>query len=343
MLNFVLRRLAVLPLIILVLVGVIVGLGQLLTPEQRASAYIRNEQQARNIDRIIRDRGLDQPFHVQYWRWIDNALKGDLGISKVSGQEVVRTFWDRFPSTVELALLASLMTVGAALWVGTRSALLKDKLFDQIIRVATIVTGNVPVFVTGVLLLQIMYGFLSLFPGPGQVSQENIIQMTIGAVPTVTGMLTVDALLAGNFSIFIDALWHLILPSITLALILGSSLVKAMRANMLDVIKQDYVRTARAKGLPESVVNMKHARQNALMPIITLGGSLIFIELFQGAFFTETVYARKGIGSWIGEAAQTLDFGGMLGAAFFIGVIVVLGNLIVDIAYTLVDPRVRFE
>jgi ABC-type dipeptide/oligopeptide/nickel transport system permease component len=342
-LSFVLKRLAILPLIILVLVAVIVGLGQLLTPEQRASAYIRNEQQARNIERIIQDRGLDQPFFVQYWRWIDNALRGDLGISKVSGQDVISTFWDRFPSTVELALFATLITIGAALWIGTRSALLKDKLFDQITRFGTVIAGNVPVFVTGVLLLQIMYGFLSLFPGPGQVSQENIIQLTIGAVPTRTGMLTVDALLAGNLSIFFDALWHLVLPGITLALILGSSLVKAMRASMLDVIRQDYVRTARAKGLTEATVNIKHARRNALMPIVTLGGNLIFIELFQGAFFTETVYARKGIGSWIGEAAQTLDFGGMLGAAFFIGIIVVIGNLIVDICYTLIDPRVRFE
>jgi ABC-type dipeptide/oligopeptide/nickel transport system permease component len=343
MFNFIVRRLAMLPIVLLVLIAVIVGFGQLLTPEQRASAYIRNEQQARNMARIIRDRGLDQPFHVQYGIWIQKALQGDLGVSKASGRDVLETFKERFPATVELTLLASIMIIGVSIWIGTQSALLKDKLFDQVARVVTIIGGTVPVFVTGVLLLQIMYGFLGWFPGPGQVSAENIIQLTIGAVPTRTGMLTVDALLAGNIPIFLDALWHMILPAITLALILGTTLIKATRASMLDVIKQDYVRTARSKGLPDSVVNLKHARRNALMPIVTLAGDLIFVQLLQGAFFTETVYARKGIGAWIGEAATQLDFGGMLGSAFFVGMIVVIGNLITDMMYTFVDPRVRFE
>ncbi len=343
MFNYIVRRLALLPVVILALTAVIVGLSQLLSPEQRASAYINNEQQMRRMNEIIRERGLDQPFHIQYFNWIKNALKGDMGVSKASGKDVIRTFQERFPATVELALFASLPIIGLCIWMGTRSALEKDKLFDQITRVLTIIGGNVPVFVSGVLLLVFFYGQLGMLPGPGMVSIENNLQLTIGAVPTRTGMLTVDSLLAGNWPIFWDALKHLILPGITLSVLLGTTLVKATRASFLDVMRQDYVRTARAKGLSESAVNIKHTRRNALIPVVTLGGSLIFIDLLQGALFTETIYARPGIGSWIGEASQRLDFAGALGAAFFVGIIVVLGNLLTDIMYTVVDPRVRFE
>ena len=343
MFNFVVRRLAVLPLVLAALIAVVVGLSQLLSVEQRASAYITNEQQMRNMDRIIRARGLDQPFHVQYWKWIENAFQGDLGSSKVSGQTVVDTFKSRFPATLELALYSSLPIIGFCIWLGTLAALRKDKLVDQITRVFVVIAGNLPVFVLGTVFLVFFYGQLGILPGPGQVSAEANIEMITNPLPTVTGMLTIDALIAGRFGLFWDGLKHLILPAFTLMIVLGATLVKATRSNLLEVLRQDYVRTARSKGLPETVVHLKHARRNALMPVVTIGSNLVFIGLLQGALFTETMYARPGIGSWIGDAAARLDFGGVLGAAFFIGVIVVIGNLIADIMYTLVDPRVRFD
>jgi peptide/nickel transport system permease protein len=341
-LTFIVRRLLALPLVMLAVTVLIVGLLQLLTPQERAAAYVNNEQQLRNIDKIIKEHGLDQPFHVQYLDWLGNALHGNFGFSKASGKPVLETILERFPSTVELSLYATIPIIAFGIWLGTAAALHKDKLIDQMARVMAVVGYSIPTFVLGILLLVFFYGQLGILPGFGNVSTENSIAMITGAVPTRTGLLTVDALLAGNLPIFFDALKHLILPVITLTTVISAQILQVMRSGFLEVMKLDYIRTARAKGLPDRVVNVKHARRNALLPIVTLS-SFVLVGLLGGALFTETIFAYPGIGSWGADAATKFDVAGVMGYTLLTAVVVVVGNLVADILYTLVDPRVRYD
>jgi ABC-type dipeptide/oligopeptide/nickel transport system permease component len=341
-LNFVLRRLFALPLVMLAVTVGIVGLLQLLTPQERAAAYITNEQQLRNIDKIVKQHGLDQPFFVQYFNWLGSALQGDLGFSKSSGKPVLETIRERFPYTLELALFASIPIVLFGVWVGTAAALNKDRLIDQVARVLAVVGYSVPSFVLGILLLVFFYGQLGILPGYGNISTENSIALITGAVPTRTGLLSIDALLAGNIPIFLDVLSHLILPVLTLSTVISANLMLVMRAGFLDIMRLDYIRTARSKGLSDRVVNGKHARRNALLPIVTLG-SFVIQGLLGGSLFTETIFAYPGIGSWGADAASKFDIAGVMGFALLSAIIAVLGNLMADIMYTVVDPRVRFD
>ena len=342
MLAFVVRRLLALPAVLFALSLVIVGLLQLLSPEQRAVAFVQNEQQMRNLEQIIREKGLDRPFYVQYWSWLKDALQGNLGFSKASNKPVLDTIKERFPATVELALFASLPIIAFGIWLGTLAGLNKDGPIDQLARIFAVIAYNVPTFVMGILLLVVFYGFLGWAPGPGQLSPESQIALLLNPIPRRTGMLSIDALLAGNFTIFWDVLRHLILPVITLTTVSSATLLKVTRSSMLEALSQDYVRTARAKGLPDRVVNLKHARKNALLPVITLSGFTV-MGLLSGAVITETIYAYPGIGSWGAAAAVMFDVPGIMGFALLTAVITVLVNLVTDILYAWIDPRVRFD
>jgi ABC-type dipeptide/oligopeptide/nickel transport system permease component len=342
MLAFIVRRLLALPLVLLALSLAIVGLLQFLTPEQRAVAFVQNEQQLRNLDKVIREKGLDQPFWVQYSNWLKEALRGNLGFSRASNKSVVETIKERFPATLELALFASVPIIVIGIWLGTLAALRKDSWLDQLARVFVVVAYNVPTFVMGILLLVVFYGFLGLAPGPGQLSPENQIALILNPVPRRTGMLSVDALLAGNWPVFLDVLRHLILPVITLTTVSSATLLKVTRSSMLEVLSQDYIRTARAKGLPDRVVNLKHARRNALLPVITLA-SFTVMGLLSGAVITETIFAYPGIGSWGAQAATLFDVPGIMGFAILTAIVTVVVNLATDILYALVDPRVRYD
>jgi peptide/nickel transport system permease protein len=338
-LNFILRRLFTLPFVMLALTIIIVGLMQLLSPQERAVSFVTNERQMTNLDKIIKDKGLDQPFYVQYGNWLREAVQGNLGFSKSSNKPVVETIIERFPATLELALFASLPIIALAVWLGTMMALNKDKLFDQIMRVFTVAGNSLPTFVVGIVLLVIFYGVFGWFPATDRV--DPILSIT-NPVPRVTGFITIDSILAGQWAVLWDALKHMVLPIITLSTVLSAATTKVMRAQMLEVLKSDYVRTARSKGLPESAVNLKHARRNALLPIVTLGSAIVQ-GLMSGAVITETIFAYPGIGSWGANAAVRLDYPGILGFALLVGVITVFGNLIADILYGFFDPRVRFD
>jgi ABC-type dipeptide/oligopeptide/nickel transport system permease component len=334
MLNYALRRLATLPLVMLALTLLIVGLLQFLSPRERAVSFIKNENQMANIDLIIKENGLDQPFYIQYGKWLGNALQGNLGFSKSSSLPVVDTILQRFPATLELAIVASLLIIPLGVWLGTLSALGKDRWLDQFLRVFSVIGYSLPTFVVGILLLVLFYGATGLLPGFGRTDTDP--------VPVVTGMITVDSILAGKWNVLINALQHMILPVITLATIQLATTLKVMRNQLLDVLKADYVRTARAKGLSSNIVNIKHARRNAILPIVTLVGFTIQ-GLLSGAAITETIFAYPGIGSWGVAAAVSLDYAGVMGFALLIGMIVVVSNLIIDILYSFFDPRVKFD
>lgn len=340
MLNFIVRRLIQVPLVMLVLSLFIVGLTQLLTPEQRAAGFIRSDQQAARLEQIIEERGLRDPFIVQYGKWLGGTLRGDLGFSRASGQDVVQTIRERLPNTIELTLLTALPILLLGIWLGTLSALHKDRLIDQILRVLTILGYSLPTFVLGIVLLAVFYGYLGWLPGAGQVSIVN--QFALGDLRRYTGLLSLDAALNGRWDIAWDVLQHLILPAATLTVVSAATIVKVMRNNMLEALTSDYVRTARAKGLSSRVVNNKHARRNALLSIVTLGGFLI-INLLSGSLITEFIFGYPGVGLWMVDAGLRLDIPAVLGFGLLSALIVVIVSTVVDILYGVVDPRVRFD
>lgn len=340
MLTFIIRRLAQLPLVMFALSVLVIGLTQLLTPEQRAAPYIRSDQQAARLESIIRDRGLDQPFPVQYGKWLNSTLHGDLGFSKASGKDVTATIAERMPNTIELTLFTAVPILLVGILLGTLAALHKDKWIDQLIRVFVTIGYSLPSFVLGIVMLAVFYAYLGWFPGAGQLDIMN--QFSVGDMKRYTGMLATDAILNGKWNIAWDVIRHMILPATTLIIILSASILMVMRNNMLEVLSSDYVRTARAKGLAEKVVNNKHARRNALLPIVTQGGFLV-VGLLGGSMITESIFAYPGIGQWFLQSAQQLDIAGVMGFTLLSALLVVVMTTVIDILYGVVDPRVRFD
>lgn len=345
MILFIVRRLLFLPVVFIGVTLGIVLLMQLLSPTQRAASYITSEAQMRNLDAIIEQYHLDDPWYVQYWAWLKAAVSGNLGYSRVARLPVLDAIRLRFPSTAELAIAALLPVVGVGIWLGTAAALNRDRIIDQVVRVLSILGWSLPTFVLGVWLLVVFYGGLNWF-APGQVSTQHAIDlangMASGTFKRYTGFLSLDSIFNGRFDIFLDQLKHLVLPVVTLATVSSAQIMRVMRSSLLDALGQDYVRTARSKGLSEAVVNHKHARRNALIPVLTLSGFTL-IGLLNGLVITETIFNYPGMGSFIATAATQLDYPSVLGGAVFTSVIVVLANLVVDILYGLVDPRIRYD
>lgn len=342
MLTFVLRRLLFLPIVFFGVTLFIVLLMQLLSPYQRAAAFVQSEQQARNIPAIIEQYGLTDPWYMQYGRWVGELLQGNMGYSRTTSEPVLTTIRKRFPPTLELALFSILPIIGVGIWFGTAAALNRDKFIDQFTRVISIIGWSLPSFVLGIWLLVIFYGGLGWFE-PGRVSTRFVIELAGGAgFERYTGMLTVDALLNGRFDVFWNAFMHLVLPVITLATVSSAQIMRVMRSSLLDVLSQDYVRTARAKGLEERAVNNKHARRNALIPVITLSG-FVLIGLINGVVITETIFNYPGLGQWAAQAAVNLDYAAVLGFAVFTAIAVVFANLLVDVLYGIIDPRIRYD
>lgn len=340
MFTFIARRLLMLPLVFFGVTIIIVLLMQLLSPAQRAAAYIRSDNQANQIPQIIQQYRLDDPWYIQYGLWLGRLADGDLGYSRTTNEPVLTTLQKRFPTTAELALFAILPVVGVGIWLGTAAALNRDGVVDQVVRVLSIFGWSIPTFVMGIWLLVIFYGLLGWFE-PGRVSTEFTIQMATQGFQRYTGMLVLDSMLNGRFDIALDAFRHLILPTITLATVQSAQIMRVMRSSLLDALSEDYVRTARAKGLPQKVVDQKHARRNALIPVITLSG-FVLIGLINGVVITETIFNYPGLGQWAAQAALSLDYASVLGFAVFTAIIVVFANLLVDVLYGLVDPRIRY-
>lgn len=314
---------------------------QLLSPYQRAAAYAQTENQARNLDALIERYGLNDPWYMQYGRWLSNVAQGNLGYSRTSSEPVLKTIRKRFPPTLELAFFAMIPVIGTGIWLGTAAALNRDKLIDHITRILSIIGWSLPTFVLGIWLLVIFYGGLGWLE-PGRISTNYVIELASGGIKQYTGVLTLDSLLNGRFDIFLNAVKHLILPVITLSVISSAQIMRVMRSSLLDALSQDYVRTARAKGLQEDIVNLKHARRNALIPVITLAGFTL-VGLINGVVITETIFNYPGLGQWSAQAAVNLDYAAVLGFAVFTAIAVVLGNLLVDIMYGIIDPRIRYN
>jgi len=343
MITYVVRRLLFLPLVLIGLSLLIFSMMMLLTPTQRLAVYCPDPSYMKGGAEFVKNQielyGLDDPFLIQYGRWVGNLCEGNLGWSESYSLPVGRALIQLFPATAELGLLAVLPIILGAIWFGTKAAIHHNDPIDHSIRVFTILGWSFPTYVFGLLALMIFYGWLDWFPA-GRLSHWATMEVTSEAFHRYTGMNILDAILNGNGRVLLDALRHLVLPVITLAYVWWAGMVRIMRSSMLETLRQDYVTTARAKGLREKVVQNRHARRNALLPVTTIAG-LIAAQLMGGLVITEMIFDYHGLGQFAARAAQNLDFPAVLGFALYFAVILVFTNLVVDLLYAFLDPRVK--
>ena len=342
MTAFITRRLLLLPFVALGVSGLVFSLLQFLSPAMRASLYIHDIKQLNALPDVIRRYHLDQPVYVQYWDWLQQLAHGNLGWSETAREPVADAIRGFFPASFELGIFSFVFILGIGIWLGTASAVHKDQILDHLSRFTSISGASLPTFVWGLLLLMVFYGHFGWFP-PGRLSLAADLFVRSAQFHPYTGLITVDALLNGQVWIFWDALRHLVLPVATLTYYLTAVLVRITRSSMLETLRTDYVRTAQAKGLSQRVVVDKHARRNALIPVVTLSSYLLFVNLLAGVVITETVFNWPGIGRWGVGASQQLDIGAVTGFALLLAALVVLGNLLSDILYAFVDPRIRLQ
>ena len=342
MTTYIIRRLLILPVILVGLTILIFGMLQMLSPAERAALYVSDiPKTPQALQEVIHKYGLDQPIYKQYWDWITRMLHGDFGWSKTAQMPVLQAIKTYFPATFELALWSFVPIIFGGTYLGIQAALHHDRFIDQAARVFSIVGYSFPTFVFGLLVLMLFYADLHWFP-PGRLSDWANAIVYSSAYHQYTGMNTIDSLLNGRTDIFLDALRHLILPAITLSYVYWALILRVSRSAMLEVIRQDYITTARAKGMPERMVVNVHARPNAMIPVATIGG-LLLIGLLNGVVITETVFNYRGMGYFFANAALNFDAVSVLGVTIFDGILLIIGNLVVDILYGYLDPRIRLE
>ncbi|MEO8082857.1 MAG: ABC transporter permease [Ardenticatenales bacterium] len=346
MTNYIIRRLLILPLILFGVTLLIFLMLTQLSPGQRLAAYQGDAARPGHEDELIKRYGLDKPIYVQYAAWIGKIAHGDLGFSKTGKERVTVMIRRLFPATLELALWSTIPLIPLSVWLGMQAALQHNKPTDQFLRLVSILGTSVPAFVSALLLLMVFGAMLKVLPTGGRLypTTQRLVDSSAwtNAWAPATGLITVDALLRGNFEVLWDALRHLVMPVVTLSALNSAVLLRVTRSSMLDTLRQDYVRTAMAKGLSYREVVRKHARPNALLPVITQGG-LLLVSLMGGAAITETIFDWPGIGRRVIQSAGNLDVVTVLGLVMFLAVLLIVGNLIVDVLYAVVDPRIRLS
>jgi peptide/nickel transport system permease protein len=354
MLAYVTRRILMLPILAIGVSLLVFLMLSLLTPYERASLYVQDVPKRQgSIDAIVEKYGLDDPFYIQYWNWMvgkrdpdtgevtGGVLRGDLGYSKTGASSVADVIRRRLPTTIELAVWAAVPMIGIGIWLGIQSAIHHNRFLDQVMRMISIVGWSIPSFVFGLLILMFFYAKLRWF-APERLSDWALRVVQSSEFVRHTQINTLDALLNMRFDIFVDALKHLVMPVVSLAYLNWAFMLRVTRSSMLDTLGQEYLTVARAKGLNERTVIRKHAVPNALIPVVTVGG-LLLIGLLNGVVITETVFNLPGMGSFLANAAMSLDVVSVLGVTLFSSIILVLGNLLVDVLYGFLDPRIRLQ
>ena len=279
--------------------------------------------------------GYDKPVVQQYLHYLGNLMQGDLGNSLVTKKPVLDEFFALFPATVELGLVAILLATLIGVPIGVLAAIKRGSWFDQISMTGALVGFSMPIFWWGLLLIIFFSGILQWTPVSGRISLMYFF-------PPVTGFMLIDSLLSGQKGAFASTVSHLILPSVVLATIPLAVIARQTRSAMLEVMGEDYVRTAKAKGLPPSRVIGVHALRNAMIPVITTIGLQIGV-LMAGAILTETIFSWPGIGKWMIDSISRRDYPVVQSGLLLIAAIVMIVNLIVDLTYGLINPRIRHK
>jgi dipeptide transport system permease protein len=282
---------------------------------------------------LMAQYGFDKPLVLQYLLFLGNLLRGDLGTSIVTREPVLREFLNLFPATVELSLFAMLLAVLIGLPAGIIAAVKRGSIFDHTVMGISLTGFSMPIFWWGLLLIILFSGILQWTPVSGRISLLYFVE-------PATGFMLIDSLLGEEEGAFASALSHLILPAVVLGTVPLAVIARQTRSAMLEVLGEDYVRTARAKGLPPRRVVGLHALRNALIPVVTVIGLLIG-TLFGGAILTETIFAWPGVGKWLVDSIARRDYPSVQGGVVLIASIVMLVNLGVDLLYGLINPRIR--
>lgn len=335
MLRFILRRLLGL---LFVLVGVSLftfAIAQVV-PVDPAAAALGAKAREDQIAAYRQELGLDRPMWEQYVRYVSRLAQGDLGESIRTRRPVADDLRDFFPATLELSLAALVVSLLLGIPLGIIAALRRNQWVDALARLIALVGGSMPIFYVGLLGLGLFYRQLRWLPGQGRLDS------TLSPPELITGLFTMDAFLTRNWPVFQNAVWHLILPALTLGYFSTAVLLRITRSAMLEALSQDYVRTARAKGLREQLVVLRHVFKNALPPVLTTIG-LTFGSLLSGAVLTETVFGWPGLGRYATTSVSNLDLPAVMGVTLLAAFIYPAVNTLVDIGYSLVDPRIRVD
>ena len=278
--------------------------------------------------------GLDKPLHEQYLTYLGNLLRGDMGVSIRTRRPVAEDISRLLPATIELATLGILFGTVMGVSLGLISAVWKDSRLGYAARVVALIGVSFPVFLLALIGLILLYAQWGLAAGPGR------LDVIMRPPPTVTGLFTVDALLDGDWKTFRNAFWHLLLPALTLGLYISGIISRITRSSLLEVLNQDYIRTARAKGLREGYVICFHGLRNASIPVVTIIG-LYYGNMLVGSILIERIFAYPGIGNYMFLASTSQDFPAIMGVSLLIAYIQVGVNFVVDILYYFLDPRIR--
>lgn len=298
----------------------------------RALAGIYADQST--IDAIRQKWGLDQPILAQYWTYLNHMVHGDLGTSIQTRHSVLGDISSRLPATLELTLGALLLMCLIGIGLGVAAAAWRDHLPDYLARVTAVGGAAVPSFWLALVLQLVFFRQLGWLPAGGRLGDFTTPPHHL------TGFYLFDSAVTGNWSVFVDALRHLVLPAFTLALLGIAGITRMTRTSMLDVLQRDYIRAARARGIPAHRVLMRHALKNALIPTVTVVG-LLFGSMIGGALVIELIFSWPGIGSYAASSITNLDYTAIMGVAVVIAVIYLIANLLVDISYMLLNPQIR--
>ena len=334
MLRYLVRRL-------LLLVPILLGVSLLIffwiraLPGSPAESLLGERATPALVQAYRHRYGLDQPVYKQYWDYLKTTAQGDLGVSVASRRTITSEIKARFPATVELAVAAMLFAVAVGVPLGFLAAKRHGGIFDNLSLVASLLGISIPIFFLAIILKYIFAIRLGWLPSVGRIS------VLINAKHP-TNFYILDAIIQGQWSVLWDVIKHLILPAIALGSIPLAVIARITRAAVLDVQNEDYVRTARSKGLPPYTVDRRHVLRNALLPVSTIIGLQTGL-LLSGAVLTETVFAYPGMGSWLRDAIFNRDYPALQGGILFLALVFVVVNLVVDLSYAVINPRIRYS
>jgi len=335
MLRYILNRLA---LVIPTLIGITIcsfGFVRLIPGDPILALSGERGVNAERYAELVVKYGFDRPIWEQYFRYIGQVLQGDFGDSLATHRPVVEEFLKLFPATVELALFALVFAILLGVPAGIFAAVKRGSWLDQGLMGTALVGYSMPIFWWGLLLIIFFSGALGWTPVSGRIGLQFFLK-------PVTGFMLIDSLLAGNFNAFVSALRHLILPTIVLGTIPLAVIARQTRSAMLEVMGEDYVRTAKAKGLSGRRVIGLHALRNALIPVVTTIGLQVGV-LMGGAILTETIFSWPGIGRWLVDSIYKRDYAVVQNGLLIVAVIVMVVNLVVDLLYAFINPRIRVQ
>lgn len=333
MAKFIIRRLLLLIPILLGLTLLIFVFTRLL-PGDPAATILGERATPENYARVREALGLDRPLWDQYLSYMGGLLQGDLGRSFITNRDVVDDFLQRFPATIELTVAAMIFAIAVGIPLGMLTAKRRGTWVDAAGTIVSLIGISIPIFFLGLMLKWLFAIQFPILPDSGRIDQVAYY------IPRVTNFMTIDAILAGEWGGVLDSLRHLVLPALALGTIPLAIIMRITRASVVDVLNEDYVRTAHAKGLRTSVVDGRHILRNALLPVVTVIGLQTGL-LLGGAILTETIFTWGGVGRWIYDAVTTRDYQIIQSGILLLALIFVLVNLAVDVSYAFLNPRIR--